>query len=329
MRRLNDARAALLAEVTGGQVLPKGRLRVAAPTDFGARYVAPVLTKMSEAHPELSVDLRLGSRFADLLAEGIDVAIRIGKLADCTLKARRIVGLGMGPAVYFFTGDRSSSHAGPKYASGDITWHSVDPTWSTMWGEYALDMVVSPVRVRGASDGTFEITGTLLRSLCGSVLTKLPDPPDGVTRQELYRLGFGFYNAEDNTPTDVFPVPVQDGACVVRDNQVVFDWSYPSPLTGWSPVRYERPSKEKLVVFYGIRGETQVPYDQLDLRLACEALLVESTDKMREVFSEVTELEIRAVKGVVSPVIWAGVYSWQRFQTVNGSCLAPAEIIDG
>ena len=85
-----DARAALLAEVTGGQDTPKGRLRVAAPTDFGARYVAPVLTAMSEAHPELSVDLRLGSGFTDLLAEGIDVAIRIGKLADSTLRARRI-----------------------------------------------------------------------------------------------------------------------------------------------------------------------------------------------------------------------------------------------
>lgn len=90
VRRLNDARAALLAEVTGGQDLPKGRLRVAAPTDFGARYVAPVLTQMSEAHPELSVDLRLGSGFADLQAEGIDVAIRIGQLADSTLRAKRI-----------------------------------------------------------------------------------------------------------------------------------------------------------------------------------------------------------------------------------------------
>ncbi|UWR21756.1 LysR family transcriptional regulator [Sulfitobacter sp. S190] len=90
IRRLTDARAALLAEVTGGQDVPKGRLRVAAPTDFGARFVAPVLTKMSETYAELSVDLRLGSGFADLLAEGIDVAIRIGNLSDSALMARRI-----------------------------------------------------------------------------------------------------------------------------------------------------------------------------------------------------------------------------------------------
>ena len=90
IRRLAASRAALLAEVTGGQDVPKGRLRVAAPVDFGARYVAPVLSRMSADYPELHVDLRLGSGFADLLAEGVDVAIRIGQLADSNLIARRI-----------------------------------------------------------------------------------------------------------------------------------------------------------------------------------------------------------------------------------------------
>jgi DNA-binding transcriptional LysR family regulator len=90
IRRLRDARAALLAEVTGGQDVPRGRLRITAPVDFGTRFVAPALSRMSAEHPELVVELRLGSGFADLLAEGIDVAIRIGRLSDSTLTARRI-----------------------------------------------------------------------------------------------------------------------------------------------------------------------------------------------------------------------------------------------
>ncbi len=90
VRRLADARAALLAEVTGGQDMPSGRLRVTAPTDFGARFIAPVLAEMAMEFPDLSVDLRLGSGFLDLLAEGIDVAIRIGQLPDSNLTARRI-----------------------------------------------------------------------------------------------------------------------------------------------------------------------------------------------------------------------------------------------
>ncbi|KIT16604.1 LysR family transcriptional regulator [Jannaschia aquimarina] len=90
VRRLSEARAALLAEVTGGQDRPRGRLRVTAPADFGTRFVAPVLSRMSDRYPELSVDLTLGSGFADLLAEGIDVAVRIGRLSDSALTARRI-----------------------------------------------------------------------------------------------------------------------------------------------------------------------------------------------------------------------------------------------
>ncbi len=90
VRRLAEARAALLAEVTSGRDVPRGRLRVTAPTDFGAHFVAPVLARMSKTHPELTVELRLGSGFADLQADGIDIAIRIGRLADSALMARRI-----------------------------------------------------------------------------------------------------------------------------------------------------------------------------------------------------------------------------------------------
>ncbi len=90
VRRLAEARAALLAEVTGGRDVPQGRLRVAAPVDFGARFVAPVASALTDAHPDLTVELRLGSGFADLQAQGIDVAIRIGRLADSALTARRI-----------------------------------------------------------------------------------------------------------------------------------------------------------------------------------------------------------------------------------------------
>jgi len=90
IRRLTESRATLLEQVTGGQTVPTGRLRIAAPTDFGARFIAPVLSKLSADYPGLTVDLRLGSAFTDLLAEGIDVAIRIGQLADSALTARKI-----------------------------------------------------------------------------------------------------------------------------------------------------------------------------------------------------------------------------------------------
>lgn len=90
MRPLADQVDAIEAEVTGAATVPKGLLRIAAPVDFGARFVAPVATLLADAHPGLTVDLRLGTAFADMVVEGIDVAVRIGRLQDSSLIARRL-----------------------------------------------------------------------------------------------------------------------------------------------------------------------------------------------------------------------------------------------
>lgn len=90
MRRLQDEQAALEAMVAGEADTPKGLLRVTAPLDFGARFVAPVLKDMLQAFPSLNVELVLGSVFEDITAQNIDVAIRIGQLPDSSLICRRL-----------------------------------------------------------------------------------------------------------------------------------------------------------------------------------------------------------------------------------------------
>jgi DNA-binding transcriptional LysR family regulator len=78
------------ADVQETAVRPRGNLRVSAPTVFGQLYIAPLLHDMTERFPELTIDLSLMDRFADLIDEGIDLAIRIGQLADSRLIARRL-----------------------------------------------------------------------------------------------------------------------------------------------------------------------------------------------------------------------------------------------
>lgn len=68
----------------------KGNLRVAAPLSFGIKCIASILPGFLKAHPELKIDLLLEDRRTDLLSEGIDLAIRIGKLEDSSLIATRI-----------------------------------------------------------------------------------------------------------------------------------------------------------------------------------------------------------------------------------------------
>ncbi|AWK88706.1 LysR family transcriptional regulator [Azospirillum thermophilum] len=69
---------------------PRGRLRLNAPTSFGVRHLAPAIAEFLERYPDIEVDMDLNDRFVDLIDEGYDVAIRIGRLRDSTLVARRL-----------------------------------------------------------------------------------------------------------------------------------------------------------------------------------------------------------------------------------------------
>lgn len=76
--------------VRAGTERVSGLMRVAAPMSFGIQKLAPVLPPFMQRHPDLKVQLLLEDRYTDLVAEGIDVAVRIGTLADSTLVARRL-----------------------------------------------------------------------------------------------------------------------------------------------------------------------------------------------------------------------------------------------
>jgi DNA-binding transcriptional LysR family regulator len=65
-------------------------LRVAASVGFGRLKLLPLVKTFLAAHPGVRIDLRLNDGFIDLVEQGIDVAVRIGELADSTLVARRI-----------------------------------------------------------------------------------------------------------------------------------------------------------------------------------------------------------------------------------------------
>jgi DNA-binding transcriptional LysR family regulator len=87
-RRLLAAYDAALFREDAGVL--RGSLRVTAPLVFGRRYVTPVISGFLELHPSLAIELQLQDRNLDLIDEGLDVAVRIGRLADSTLLARRV-----------------------------------------------------------------------------------------------------------------------------------------------------------------------------------------------------------------------------------------------
>ncbi len=72
------------------EAAPRGLLRVTAPTVFGRRHVAPVVTKFLMRYPDIQVELILNDRNLDLIDSGIDLALRIGPLESSGLVARRL-----------------------------------------------------------------------------------------------------------------------------------------------------------------------------------------------------------------------------------------------
>jgi DNA-binding transcriptional LysR family regulator len=72
------------------QAAPRGRLRVNAPISFSVLRLAPALPDFQRLYPEVEIDIVMNDRLIDLLDGEFDLAIRIGKLADSSLIARKL-----------------------------------------------------------------------------------------------------------------------------------------------------------------------------------------------------------------------------------------------
>jgi DNA-binding transcriptional LysR family regulator len=72
------------------QTVPRGRLRINAPVSFGLLHLAPAVTEFLETYPDVSIEMLVNDRVVDLLEGEFDVGVRIGRLRDSSLIARRI-----------------------------------------------------------------------------------------------------------------------------------------------------------------------------------------------------------------------------------------------
>lgn len=87
LRRVEAALAAF-GRPRGGELA--GSLRIASTADHATHGLARALTEFAALHPALQIELRSSDRVVDLVAEGIDVAIRLGWLRDSSLRATRL-----------------------------------------------------------------------------------------------------------------------------------------------------------------------------------------------------------------------------------------------
>jgi len=80
-----EAESAAQAELA----TPSGKLVISAPVTFGRMHVSPLVAEYLKLHPQVAGELILSDRYVNLVDDGVDVALRIGELADSSLIARR------------------------------------------------------------------------------------------------------------------------------------------------------------------------------------------------------------------------------------------------
>jgi DNA-binding transcriptional LysR family regulator len=126
----------------------RGRLKVNAPMSFGILHLAPLLPGFMAANPEVEIDLVLNDRRVDLIDEGFDLAIRIGRLDDSNLIARKLAAVGFVCAA----SDAYLARHRPPEVPEDLTQHNcLRYTYNRLPGEwrFSRDGEVLNVRISG------------------------------------------------------------------------------------------------------------------------------------------------------------------------------------
>jgi DNA-binding transcriptional LysR family regulator len=198
-RRIVAEIEALETEMTDQRGTPHGLLRVTTSLAFATHQLAPMIGEFLERYPEIQLELMPTDRVVDMIDEGVDIAIRIGKLADSSFMARKIgddVRLVCAAPAYL------ASHPAPKRPE-DLARHncivSRDRAYLNRW-HFRIDGQVREIEVGGriaVSDGEAQMR-LALQGLGIVRLTRLT-VAGAIKRGELVSL-LGDYSAEEPVP---------------------------------------------------------------------------------------------------------------------------------
>jgi len=140
-------RAAMVAADSGDK--PRGTLRITAPVTFAQVNLVPLLPEFAKRYPELDFELLLTDRFLDLVEDRIDLAIRLGRLAESSLIAHRLCDM-----VYVVAAspDYLRRRGRPKQPA-DLEDHQIlrypVPGYAARWRFRAAGGLITEVPVRG------------------------------------------------------------------------------------------------------------------------------------------------------------------------------------
>ena len=143
-QRRQDAREEALRAVGDLGSEPKGLLRMTCAVAYGERFIVPLVTDFMTRHPQLRVDMELSNRNLDLVHEGLDLAIRLGRLQDSRLVATRLAPRRM----YLCAAPDYLQHYGRPHSLSELGRHNCLIGSSDTWN-FQLNGRESTQRVQG------------------------------------------------------------------------------------------------------------------------------------------------------------------------------------
>lgn len=134
-----------------------GRIRMAAPITFGLMHLSPALREFNRANPDIVFDIDFNDRQQDLIAEGIDLAIRVSNLADSSLMARKLSAsrlLICGSPDYFARNGTPKKAEDLLYGHVKLQYSNVNPSWQ-LSGHQGKTLSLNLPAVLTANNGQF------------------------------------------------------------------------------------------------------------------------------------------------------------------------------
>ena len=152
----------------------QGALRISTSVAFGRRVLSPLVMRFMQLHPKLQVELNFEDRYDNLVERGIDVAIRMGPLADSTLGSRY---LGINPWLLVASGDYLAARGTPLNPA-DLQTHEA-LVYSTVQGDArwhltGIDGVVQTIPVKGPLRSN-NLSALLVAARSSMGITALPN----------------------------------------------------------------------------------------------------------------------------------------------------------
>ena len=144
----------------------RGNLRIHGPVGFGQMHLSPIIIEFQRQHPDLTIELVLDDRFVDLIAEGVDVAIRFGDLKSSDLIARKLATF---ERILVASPDYIAAHGKPQTADDLIQHRYIRFSWAPQGESVPLigphGAVTAPIRSTFLANNAFVLNDAISAGL--------------------------------------------------------------------------------------------------------------------------------------------------------------------